>query len=263
MNLGTNAAYAMRATGGKITIELQSITPDSALRERCPQVKSDHRVRLTVRDNGSGMDQKVLARIFEPFFTTKAPDEGTGLGLAMVHGIVEDHAGAITVESTVGQGTTFTLYFPAVAGSAPITAASPAPAGFHRAEAFGQGRKVMIIDDDASVLRLGQAILKLVEFVPENFSHPGDALKKFQANPDAYAAIISDLTMPGMTGIELAKRCRALRPEVPFILSSGYLDTQTQGGAQESGIAHFIRKPFDIAEFTAKLRVAVDKNPPA
>ncbi len=261
MNLGTNAAYAMRASGGKIVIELQSVVPDRSLLERYPQVKPGHRVRLTVRDNGSGMDQKTLARIFEPFFTTKAPDEGTGLGLAMVHGIAEDHAGAITVESTVGQGTTFTLYFPAAAESVRMVAAPAAPAGVQRVQPFGQGRKILIIDDDDGVLRLGKAILKLMEFAPEDFSHPGDALKAFQANPAAYAAIISDLTMPAMTGVELAKRCREIRPDIPFMLTSGFLDAKTQGGAQQSGITHFIRKPFDISEFTAKLRTALDENP--
>jgi len=259
MNLGTNAAYAMCTRGGIISLELQGVVPDRALIERYPQIKPGHRVRLVVRDNGSGMDQTVLARIFEPFFTTKAPDEGTGLGLAMVHGIVEDHGGAITVASTVGQGTTFTLYFPAAA-SAPTVASPSVPTPVERAQPFGQGRKVMIIDDDEGVLRLGRAILKLVEFAPEEFSHPGDALEKFKKNPGVYAAIVSDLTMPGMTGVELARHCRAIRPDIPFVLTSGYLDAQTQGGAQESGISHFIRKPFDIAEFTAKLRSALERN---
>ena len=166
----------------------------------------------------------------------------------------------ITVASTVGQGTTFTLYFPAAAASAPASPAPAAPLAIERAQAFGHGRKVMIIDDDEGVLRLGRAILKLVEFAPEEFAHPADALDKFKRDPQGYAAIISDLTMPGMTGIELARRCRAIRPDIPFVLTSGYLDVQTQGGAQESGITHFIRKPFDIAEFTSKLRSALERN---
>ncbi len=261
MNLGTNAAHAMRDRGGRIGIELQGMEPDRALLDRHPQIKPGHRVRLVVRDNGSGMDAKVLARIFEPFFTTKAPDEGTGLGLAMVHGIVEDHGGAITVASTVGQGTTFTLYFPAASTPATAPAAPAAPAAIQRAEPFGQGRKVMIIDDDEGVLKLGRALLKLAGFVADEFAHPAEALEKFAQDPDSYAAIVSDLTMPGMTGVELAKRCRAIRPDIPFMLTSGYLDTQTQGGAQESGITHFVRKPFDIAEFTAKLRSALERGP--
>jgi DNA-binding NtrC family response regulator len=121
----------------------------------------------------------------------------------------------------------------------------------------------MIIDDDEGVLKLGRALLKLVEFVPDEFSHPAEALAKFRKDPDSYAAIVSDLTMPGMTGIELARHCRALRPNIPFVLTSGYLDAQTQGGAQASGITHFIRKPFDIAEFTAKLRSVLDRGPAA
>jgi PAS domain S-box-containing protein len=262
MNLGTNAAYAMRTRGGRITIELQGILPDRALLERHSQVKAAHRVRLVVRDNGSGMEAKVLARIFEPFFTTKAPDEGTGLGLAMVHGIVEDHGGAITVATKAGQGTTFTLYFPAAAGSTvPVVPQSPAAAP--RVEAFGRDRKVMIIDDDDGVLKLGRSLLKLAGFTPVEFSHPGEALKRFGEDPGGYAAIVSDLTMPGMTGVELARSCRAIRADIPFVLTSGYLDARTQGGAQESGVTHFIRKPFDIAEFASKLRSALEGSPPA
>ena len=120
----------------------------------------------------------------------------------------------------------------------------------------------MIVDDDTTVLRLGNDILNLAGFVPESFSNPILALKKFESTPQDYAAVVSDLTMPGMTGVELARHLRLLRPDLPFVLTSGYLHSEAQGGAQESGIAHFIKKPFDIREFTAKLRTALgDQNP--
>jgi len=146
MNLGTNAAHAMQSGKGILAIDVEPVVPDRIMMERHPQVKPGHQVRLTVRDTGSGITPEVMARIFEPFFTTKAPDEGTGLGLAMVHGIVEDHKGAIVITSAVGQGTTVAIYFPPAVrqgDSTPPTAddtSSPmAP--------FGRGRKVMIVDD--------------------------------------------------------------------------------------------------------------------
>lgn len=259
MNLGTNAAHAMRGRNGLLAITIDPVIPDATLMERHPQVKSTHRVRLSVRDTGSGIDPRVMARIFEPFFTTKPPDEGTGLGLAMVHGIVEDHQGAIIVTSTLGQGTTVTIYFPPAAdqGASTGARADEPPVAL---PPFGQGRKVMIVDDDTTVLRLGNQILQLAGFSPEAFSNPTSALKKFESSPREYSAVISDLTMPGLTGVDLARRVRELRPDLPFILTSGYLHSEAQGGALESGVAHFIKKPFDVTEFTAKLRAALGEE---
>lgn len=259
MNLGTNAAHAMRNRGGILSLDVEPTTPDRTLRERHPQVKPEHRVRLVVRDTGTGMDAAVLARIFEPFFTTKAPDEGTGLGLAMVHGIVQDHQGAIVVNSVVGHGTTFALYFPA-ARDAGISRPAAASSTAGESRPFGGGRKVMIVDDDSTVLRLGNDILHLAGFVSEPFAKPLAALKRFEAGPEEYAAVVSDLTMPGLTGLELARRFRQIRPDIVFILTSGNLQTDARGGAQESGISHFIRKPFDVAEFSAKLREALGEQ---
>jgi PAS domain S-box-containing protein len=262
MNLGTNAAHAMRDRNGVLTVEIEPVTSELVLRERHPQVKPEHRVRLIVRDTGTGIDPRVMTRIFEPFFTTKAPDEGTGLGLAMVHGIIEEHQGAIVVTSVLGQGTTVAIYFPAAAGPA-ASAPENADGGPPRLAAFGRGRKVMIIDDDATVLRLGAEILRLAGFAPEAFSSPALALRSFEAASQNYAAVISDLTMPGMTGVELARNFRQLRPDLPFVLASGYLYSEAQGGAQKSGLSHFIKKPFELREFVAKLRVALGEPPPA
>jgi CheY-like chemotaxis protein len=261
MNLGTNAAHAMRDRNGLLSIEIEQVFPDLTLRERHPQVKPNHRVRLTVRDTGTGIEPRVLARIFEPFFTTKAPGEGTGLGLAMVHGIVEDHQGAIVVTSNVGQGTTVTIYFPPAAEAAgAIAPGGSAPSGV---QSFGRGRKVMIVDDDLTVLRVGTDLLRLSGFVPDPFPNPATALDKFATSPADYAAVVSDLTMPGMTGVEMARRFRQIRGDIPFVLTSGYLHAEAHGGAQESGVTHFIKKPFDIGEFCAKLRSALGESGPA
>ncbi|SDR66467.1 PAS domain S-box protein [Opitutus sp. GAS368] len=260
MNLGTNSAHAMRNTTGLLEISLHPVTPGQLLLEQYPQVDPSHRLRLTVRDTGAGMDQVVLSRLFEPFFTTKAPNEGTGLGLAMVHGIMRDHGGAITIESEVGRGTTFALYFPVATQTARGPAAASNPP-MHQQAAFGAGRRIMLVDDDEVILALGRDILRRFGFVPEVFADPLAALRRFESAPAEFAAIISDLTMPGMSGIELARHCEAIRPATPFILSSGYLDADAHGGAQASGVTHFVNKPFDLDEFLTKLRSALERTP--
>ncbi len=258
MNLGTNAAHAMRSTTGILEVDLQAIVPDQALLDRYPQIEPDHRVRLRVRDNGCGMEQTVLDRIFEPFFTTKPPGEGTGLGLAMVHGIVADHSGAIVIDSKVGSGTTFDLYFPAAPG--PVGGSNsppPTPAPSGQEPPFGQGRKLMIVDDDLSILNLAKVVLTRSGFTVEPFSSPEAALARFQSAPEAFAAVVSDLTMPGMTGIDLANRLHSTRPDLPIILASGYLPPVARTGAAQSGITHFVSKPFELSELLAKLRLAL------
>ena len=260
MNLGTNSAHAMRDRTGRLEIELAVVAPDRVLQARHPQVLDRHRVRLTVRDTGAGMSGDVLEHIFEPFFTTKAPGEGTGLGLAMVHGIMEDHEGAIVVDSTVDRGTTVDLYFP-TAESARRGEAAPSGGGAAPwREPFGRGRRIMLVDDDDAVLNVGQDILTRCGFIPETFSSPAAALEKFAAAPGECAAVISDLTMPGMTGVELALRLKAIRPGVPFLLASGYLHAEAHAGAQESGVTHFVRKPFDLDELVGRLREALDRG---
>lgn len=261
MNLGTNAAHALRDRTGRLDIELGPVLPDQQLLEQYPQVNASHRVRLVVRDTGAGMDKTVLARLFEPFFTTKAPGEGTGLGLAMVHGIVKDHDGAITVNSVVGQGTVFTLYFPAAvdtASPAPATDSSPPLAPN---SPFGGGRRILLVDDDESVLAVGQGILRRCGFETEVFANPAAALQRFRDAPGIFAAVVSDLTMPGMSGVELAREVRAVRADIPFILASGYLHSEAHGGAQESGVTHFVDKPFGLDEFANKLRAALGQAP--
>ncbi len=249
MNLGTNAAHAMRAHGGVLTVELARVVPDGALRRRHPQVNPTHTIRLSVRDTGTGMDEDVLKRIYEPFYTTKATGEGSGLGLTMVYSIIEDHLAAIVVDSTPGEGTTFDLYF------------SPAPTGVATAPAFpvpqrpalapfGRDRAVLLVDDDEDVRAVGTTILRRLGFRPVAFADPAAALVAFRAAPDLFCAAISDLTMPGMTGVELAGQLLAIRPRLPLVLASGNLNTDTE----RHGVQHTIRKPFDLEELASLLR---------
>ena len=249
MNLGTNAAYAMRSHGGVLSVELARVEPSGALRRSHPQVNPTHTIRLSVRDTGTGMDQTVLKRIFEPFYTTKATGEGSGLGLTMVYSIVEDHLGAIVVASAPGTGTTFDLYFTpapssAVAAPALTTPLRPALAP------FGRDRALMLVDDDEDVRAVGNTLLRRLGFRPVVFADPGAALTAFRAAPGDFCAVISDLTMPGMTGVELALQMLALRPQLPLVLASGNLSLE----AERQGVQHAIRKPFDLEEIARLLR---------
>jgi signal transduction histidine kinase/ActR/RegA family two-component response regulator len=261
MNLGTNSVHAMGAGGGVLSVELRPVAPSSALRERHPQVSAVHAVCLTLRDNGCGMDDAVLKRIFEPFYTTKTFGEGTGLGLAMVHAIMNSHKGAIVVESAPGAGTTFDLYFP----QAPVEAKAPSPDSRPprkgRFVPFGNDRGIMLVDDEDAVRNIAESLLKRFGFAPSTFALPVEALEAFKADPARFAVVISDLTMPEMTGLELAGHMLAIRPDTPIILTSGYLHQDVQQKARESGVKCVIKKPFDVHELMAQVRALLGDPP--
>lgn len=261
MNLGTNAAHAMREAGGVLTVDLRSSTPSPVLMERNPQVNATHTVRLTISDSGCGMDDAVLKRIFEPFYTTKAVGEGTGLGLAVVHNIMQHHEGAIVVESALGSGTTFSLYFPPAIGGVPKQDAGPGPRKLDIMHEFGNGRKIMLVDDEESVRHVGSSLLRIMGFSPAVFSRPSMALDAFLASPREYTAVISDLTMPEMSGLDLARRIRAVRPDIPFVLASGNFHLLAQGQAKEANVHHVVGKPFDVHHLISELRDAIGPSP--
>jgi len=256
MNLGTNAVHAMRERGGVLTVSLARVSPSTEVRRQHPQVRAEHIVRLSVRDNGSGMDETVLKRIFEPFFTTKETGQGTGLGLTMVYSIIQDHLGAIVAESTPGKGTVFDLYFPAAAGAArPVNPTTPPlvlPTG-----QFGRGRRLMLVDDDEDVRGVGASMLRRLGFLPAVYASPLEALSAFRAAPGEVCAVLSDLTMPGLTGVELARQLTLIRPGLPMILASGYLDNQAMVDAKQSGVNHIIRKPFELHDLATQLRAVL------
>ncbi len=216
-----------------------------------------HVVRLAVRDTGIGIDEAVLPRIFEPFFTTKPTGEGTGLGLTMVYNIMQNHHGAIVVESTPGLGSVFNLYFPAATGATPAPVHRPAaPAAL---QPFGRERRILLVDDDEAVRSVGERMLHRLGFIPTVLSTPTEAEVIFRESSADFCTVISDLTMPGMTGLEMARRFFGLRPDIPLILASGHLDNRTQTEARESGVHHFINKPFDLGELAMKIRTALDE----
>jgi PAS domain S-box-containing protein len=263
MNLGTNSIHAMGSPGGVLSVELRRVAPGAELRERHPQVTADHSVCLTLRDNGCGMDEAVQKRIFEPFYTTRTFGKGTGLGLAMVHAIMNSHNGAIVVESAPGAGTRFDLYFPAATSRTPEARPEAQPPRRDGIVPFGNDRGLMLVDDEDSVRLIAESLLRRFGFRPVAFAQPLEALEAFRADPAGFCVVISDLTMPEMTGLELAGHMLAVRPDTPIILTSGYLQSDVQQRARESGVKCVIKKPFDVHELVAQVRSALDEAPPS
>ena len=246
LNLATNAAHAMRESGGVLTVSLDERTTRNPMADRMPaELNPGRYVRLSMRDSGSGMTADVRERIFEPFFTTKGV-LGTGLGLSVVHGIVHDHGGGICVESEPGRGTLFELYFPAAVEIAETSAPS------ERLVARGAGQRILYVDDEEAVLFVMTRTLERLGYRATGFTAPAEALRVFAEDPTAFDAVVSDMGMPGMSGLELARELKRIRPDLPIAIASGYARPQTE--AEE--ISAWIHKPpsrRELAEMLAGL----------
>jgi PAS domain S-box-containing protein len=254
MNLCTNASHAMAPDGGTLAVMLTQETPDAAFfREHLDMGPGDY-LKLTVSDTGCGMTPEVLSSIFDPYFTTKDLGEGTGLGLSVVHGIVKDHGGAIEVQSEPGVGTTFTLYFPTVhrkTSSSGIDTAASLPCGEER---------ILLIDDEPSILRLNRRILSELGYHVSSESDSQRALEKFRAAPEAFDLILSDMTMPKLTGDRLAKSIRAIRQDIPIILSTGYNRMIDESQAEKLGIDALMMKPVSRKVLATEIRRLLDER---
>ena len=237
VNLGTNAAHALGVRGGEMEVALDALTLSAEDSAGLSGLHEGLHVRLTVSDTGSGIDQATLDRIFDPYFTTKPASQGTGLGLAVVHGIVLSHHGAITVRSTFGQGSAFAVYLPAAQGAA--EQAHLASDGVPR----GRGEHVLFIDDEPALVRLGIRVLERLGYRVTGCQDPSAALEMFRSNPHAFDLIVTDLAMPPMTGFDVAQAILALRPTVPVLLTSGYMRTEDRDAAVALGIRDVLPKP--------------------
>jgi PAS domain S-box-containing protein len=239
VNLCTNACHAMKNGGGLIRILLRTVTLDDSASSIHPALHAGPYVRLTVEDNGVGMDAVTLARIFEPFFTTKGVGQGTGLGLAVVHGIVQGHDGAVVVQSQPGRGTTFHLYFPAEL-AAPVV---PVPAGPLPTPA-GAGQHILLVDDEPALAQSANMSLARMGYRVTSVPSAAEALKTFHQQPGRFDLVLTDLTMPGMNGIDLASALHEVRPELPIILASGFGGLRTAHFARGPGRRAVLQKPF-------------------
>jgi len=250
MNLITNAAEAIGDSGGAIEIATGVVDADTGYLSGTyfdDHLPPGHYVYLEVSDNGCGMTPETLAKIFDPFFTTKFT--GRGLGLAAVIGIVRAHRGALKVSSAPGQGSTFRLLFPP-SGKAPEIRAELTGGA---AERFGRGI-ILVVDDEAGVRNLARTILEKSGFTVMTASDGGDAIRVFRRHADEVAAILLDLTMPVMNGLQAAAELLRIRAGVPIILSSGYSEQEVAGRLAGKGLAGFLKKPYEPAELTGTLR---------
>ena len=248
LNLCTNAWHATCGVRPRIEVILDEVTLDAHATQRPGDLPANCYVRLQVKDNGHGMDEHTQARIFEPFFTTKPTGQGTGLGLAVVHSIVKAHGGAITVDSAVSGGTTFSVYLPAVAPMDMVPDDLPGAA-----PTDGQGRHVMYVDDYDAMGELVSEVLRAVGYQVSVHNRGEAALADLRANPDAFDLIITDQNMPGMAGTELARQVRLIRARLPVVISSGYISEDLKAKAGEAGVLEVIDKTRSVEQLAGSI----------
>ena len=254
MNLCTNAAHAMEGSAGELKIELENATITEADSRVTADVEPGSYVKMSVSDTGHGMEAWVRERIFDPYFTTKGPGKGTGLGLSVVHGIVKSHGGMIQVYSEPGAGTTFRVYFPRTDGLERDEARIPEP--------LPRGtEKVLMVDDEPELADLGKRMLEHLGYRVDVRTSPLEALELFRADPERFDAIITDMTMPHLTGLNLAREILAIRPTLPIILCTGFSEQADEAKSHSAGVRSFLFKPLVISELANALRKALDETP--
>jgi PAS domain S-box-containing protein len=256
INLCNNAVYAMKEQGGVLKVILEEMTLSETTDIADFQLKPGHFLRLTVDDTGTGMGPMVMQRIFEPYFTTRTVSEGTGMGLAVVHGIVKRHRGAVTVQSEPGKGSTFQVYLP--------TTKEEAITGEHIAisEKVPKGHeRILFVDDDETIGGIIKHILERLGYQVVVKFNGLEALEHFRSDPDQFDIVIADMIMPKMTGTELAKEIQDLRPDVPVIICSGFSEKiRAEELKSLKNIHTVIKKPFVMQELGQKIRKALEKN---
>ena len=253
INLCTNAFHAMEQTGGILAITLKDCELSQENLVNHQKVQPGSFVVLSVSDTGTGIDPDIWGRIFDPYFTTKELGKGTGMGLSIVHGIVTSYGGFITSESEPGKGTMFRVFFPAIKEAIesevkPVEVALPGT------------ERILFIDDEEDLVKMGKVMLEHLGYEVTIRTSSLEALSDFQNHPHLFDAVITDMTMPGMTGIELARGMLQLRPDLPIILCTGYSALISEEMAKAEGIKGFIMKPFTQVVIAALLRTVLDES---
>ncbi len=250
VNLCTNAFHAMETSGGLLTIQLKEIVTSSSLRKLLPKLHAKNYVNLSISDTGAGMDERTIERIFEPFFTTKSVDKGSGLGLSVVHGIVTNFGGEIAVESRPEKGTTFNVYLP-IAGKQ----AEKATVTKSCTKGYGS---ILFVDDETAVLRMMTIMITKLGFKIQAMSSPLQALELFRKNPEQFNLLITDLTMPEMTGMELAEELHKTKPHLPVLMMTGYeKDIEQTSSRYNYGISQFLKKPVTMSQLATAINEVI------
>jgi len=253
MNLCTNAVHAIGERAGMLEIEVQGMNLEPENRDGFPDLDLGHYVRLSVKDTGQGIPSDIQERIFDPYFTTKEKGVGTGLGLAVVHGIVKKSNGTIRVASVTGKGSAFHVYLPQVDLSASKQADYPAMPS-------GGSERILFVDDEKMLVDVGEQILRRLGYDVVSRTSPLEALELFKARPKDFDLVISDQTMPGLTGDALASELMKLNPEIPVIICTGYSQLIDQRRAREKGIRALVMKPILISEIADAIRRVLKKQ---
>ena len=253
MNLCTNAAHAMNGEDGVLKISLSNVQLDHKALEMAPDLQPGSYLKLSVSDTGHGIAPDAYEKIFDPYFTTKKKEEGTGLGLAVVQGIVKSHNGAVTVESEVGKGATFDVYLPVIMRklTAEEEIATPLPMG-HEC--------ILLVDDEQPLVEIGKQMLQRLGYTVDTRTSSIEALALFRANPDRFDLVITDIVMPNMTGETLAEKMMDIRADIPVILCTGYSEKITRKQASEMGIQCFLMKPLVMRDLATTVRQALSAN---
>ena len=253
INLCINAFHAMEQIGGDIIVTVAKVNLNDNSVKDLPGLKSGDHVKIMISDTGPGIDSKIIHRIFDPYFTTKEVGKGSGMRLAVVHGIVKSHSGAITVESSPGKGTEFSIFFP-LNREQPIV-------NIQEGREIPRGNEtILFVDDEISIVKMVQRMFERLGYRVETATTPQKALERFRENPDQFDLVISDMTMPQMTGVQLSEKLMDIRPDIPIIISTGHSAIVDEEKAKELGLAAYIMKPINMLETAQVIRKILDKN---
>jgi len=253
LNLCGNAAHAMRETGGTLVVTLADVSGDDSVTPPEDLGKPERFVRLSVSDTGTGIDPEVVERVFDPFFTTKQQGEGTGMGLAMVHGIVKRHDGYLELENSPGQGASFHVLLPRTSEMERADMDMPTDL------VFREGR-ILFVDDELPLADIGREMLESCGFEVVTRTSSVEALEAFKFRPHDFDLIITDQSMPNMTGMELAREVLKRRPDIPIILCTGFSDAVSYDRLRDVGIGDFIMKPILKHDLIASISRLLAKN---
>lgn len=254
MNLCTNAYHAMRDKGGVLGVEMCEVTLDAS---DCMHLKINpgRYVKISVSDTGTGIPKNILDRVFDPYFTTKAPGEGTGLGLSVVHGIVKSHNGEIKIYSEVGKGTSVNVYLPCIMESQKTGATTHSGSGVPTGS-----ESVLVVDDEEYVVVMLTEMLQRLGYRVRGFKDSIEAFAEFSRNPAEYDILVTDQTMPKMTGSELAEQCMRIKDGLPVVLCTGFSEILTEEKARAIGIREYVTKPVVKADMARAIRKALDAS---
>ena len=252
MNLCINASQEMEQTGGILEITVENVTIDEESPNGYPDLTKGDYVKVTVTDTGSGIDSEIIDRIFDPYFTTKEVGKGSGMGLAVVHGIVLGHNGSIAVDSQLGKGTTFNILLP-------VVTEKPGAEAKSTEELPSGNEKILFVDDEISIVKMAEQMLKRLGYQVETKTDPIKALELFKSKPDQFDLVVTDMTMPQMNGSRLSEKLMEIRSDIPVIICSGHSPLIDEDKARDLGVTAFIMKPIVMRQMAKTVRKVLDE----